>query len=328
LVTGANRGLGLGFVEKILAGSDDLPFLPADVIVVATARDPTKATALHELKEKYGDRLVICTLDQTIPASLTEFLVELDNAKVTHIDLLILNAGTVEPNPAASIADLDRAEALHILHTNSLAPILLANALIPRLNAAQTARGGEVETVEMDKNAGSDGPKDPKDVKLEHTKGMHRPKKVDRPTHVRVVFVSSSMGSIGACCNSNAPSYRASKAALNMYIRCFAFQYPHLAVMPLHPGWVQTGTSIALLSSTLIISYFLSFSYLTCSSSPQTWASAASVRPPPRWTTASPAASAKSRTRAWARAASAWRASMTPPGCGNAPSMHCLGINT
>lgn len=240
LVTGANRGLGLGFVEKILAGSDDLPFLPADVIVVATARDPTKATALHELKEKYGDRLVICTLDQTIPASLTEFLVELDNAKVTHIDLLILNAGTVEPNPAASIADLDRAEALHILHTNSLAPILLANALIPRLNAAQTARGGEVETVEMDKNAGSDGPKDPKDVKLEHTKGMHRPKKVDRPTHVRVVFVSSSMGSIGACCNSNAPSYRASKAALNMYIRCFAFQYPHLAVMPLHPGWVQT----------------------------------------------------------------------------------------
>jgi len=93
----------------------------------------------------------------------------------------------------------------------------------------------------MDKNAGSDKTTDEKEkVVLEHTKGMHKPKKVGRPTHVRAVYISSSMGSLGATCNSNVPTYRASKAALNMYIRCLSFEHPHIAFMPLHPGWVQT----------------------------------------------------------------------------------------
>jgi len=58
--------------------------------------------------------------------------------------------------------------------------------------------------------------------------------------NVRVAYISSSMGSIGALANAYAPSYRASKAALNMYVRCFAFEVPELAFALIHPGWVQT----------------------------------------------------------------------------------------
>ena len=73
VVTGANRGLGLEFVQQILAGSKHLPFVPADATVIATVRDSSKATHLDELKGTYGDRLRIYALDQADATSVTDF---------------------------------------------------------------------------------------------------------------------------------------------------------------------------------------------------------------------------------------------------------------
>ncbi|WP_299557058.1 SDR family NAD(P)-dependent oxidoreductase [Seonamhaeicola sp.] len=87
IVTGSNRGMGLGWVKH---------FLSEGYTVIATARKPEKATELQELKKKYKEQLFIQKLDVTSEedhAALGEMLKE-HNIKI-HI--AISNAGvTVE----------------------------------------------------------------------------------------------------------------------------------------------------------------------------------------------------------------------------------------
>ncbi len=56
----------------------------------------------------------------------------------------------------------------------------------------------------------------------------------------KVVQISSLMGSVGDNSGGGAYAYRMSKAALNMFNRCFAIEYPEYVSIVLHPGWVKT----------------------------------------------------------------------------------------
>ncbi|CAE6402167.1 unnamed protein product [Rhizoctonia solani] len=58
----------------------------------------------------------------------------------------------------------------------------------------------------------------------------------------KIVFITSAMGSLSRGKNSNAPSYGISKAALNMMGRKLAHELEpsNVAVVLVHPGWVQT----------------------------------------------------------------------------------------
>lgn len=56
-----------------------------------------------------------------------------------------------------------------------------------------------------------------------------------------IINISSKMGSIEACAGSDAPAYRISKAALNMYTKILANRYAGIyKVAAVHPGWVRT----------------------------------------------------------------------------------------
>ena len=57
----------------------------------------------------------------------------------------------------------------------------------------------------------------------------------------QVVFISSSMG-LPSHAGPNAPAYRLSKAAVNMYAAMLAQRVADrgIRVTPMHPGWVQT----------------------------------------------------------------------------------------
>jgi NAD(P)-dependent dehydrogenase (short-subunit alcohol dehydrogenase family) len=57
----------------------------------------------------------------------------------------------------------------------------------------------------------------------------------------RFVFISSGMGSIGETDRSFGWTYRASKAALNMAVKCAALDYPEAVLAVLSPGWVRTA---------------------------------------------------------------------------------------
>lgn len=87
IITGSNRGMGLGWVKH---------FLKEGYTVVATARKPEKATDLIELKEQYKEHLIIQKLDVTSEEDMAALNAKLkaDNIK---IDIAISNAGvTVE----------------------------------------------------------------------------------------------------------------------------------------------------------------------------------------------------------------------------------------
>ena len=81
LVTGASRGLGLEFCKQLLAHKYK---------VIATCRNPSKATDLNELKLKNSELLIIETLDVTNDTQIKQLSEKYSNKP---IDLLILNAG-------------------------------------------------------------------------------------------------------------------------------------------------------------------------------------------------------------------------------------------
>lgn len=86
LVTGANRGVGIGLVRFLLTKR-------ANYFVIATARNPSKATELQALINRFPGRGALIQLDVSSEQSVNESV-----NKVTQItnklDILINNAGT------------------------------------------------------------------------------------------------------------------------------------------------------------------------------------------------------------------------------------------
>ncbi|QCO66745.2 SDR family oxidoreductase [Luteimonas yindakuii] len=124
LVTGANRGIGLEFTRQLLARGDR---------VVATARQPGKATALNTLAGEYPGRLHVLPLDITQPRTHAELARELPLAvgDDVRIDLLINNAGVLHSGERFGELGLDTLE--HSFRTNAAGPLLLTQTLAPQL---------------------------------------------------------------------------------------------------------------------------------------------------------------------------------------------------
>lgn len=82
LIVGASRGLGLAIVEELLK---------RNWRVIGTVRG-NKTTNLHQLAEKWRDKLQIQDLDITIPEQIDQLKSFLAGKS---LDLLFVNAGIV-----------------------------------------------------------------------------------------------------------------------------------------------------------------------------------------------------------------------------------------
>jgi NAD(P)-dependent dehydrogenase (short-subunit alcohol dehydrogenase family) len=126
LVTGANRGLGLEFARQLLARGHR---------VVATCRQPGRATALNALAGEHPGRLRVLPLDVADARSRAELVRELpllaaDDAPL-RLDLLVNNAGVLHSGERfGSVAEANLEDSLRI---NAIGPFLLAQALAPLL---------------------------------------------------------------------------------------------------------------------------------------------------------------------------------------------------
>lgn len=133
LITGANRGLGLEFSRRYAEAGWD---------VIATVRDPASA---HELRTA-APRARIEQLDVTDLDRVATFG-ELLGGQA--LDLLIANAGTYGPRRIETAED--GAGWLEALRIMAVSPVLLAEALLPNLEAAKgkavaiTSRMGSIE---------------------------------------------------------------------------------------------------------------------------------------------------------------------------------------
>ncbi len=125
VITGANRGIGLGLTRR---------FLDAGRRVVATCREPGKAIELKALAS--DSNLRIFPLEVTDGRSASELCSRLSGETV---DVLINNAG-VMGGARQAIDDMDYEAWLRAFEVNTLAPFRLATALRAHLGRSRRPR--------------------------------------------------------------------------------------------------------------------------------------------------------------------------------------------
>ena len=116
LVTGANRGLGLGFVKN---------YLGKNVNVVSTTRDLKSSKELLALKERFPNNLEIFELDllkEGAGYTMANFLGD------RPIDILINNAGVGSTNQ--HLQAVSPKPWLEVLKVNLIAPLMVTQSII------------------------------------------------------------------------------------------------------------------------------------------------------------------------------------------------------
>ncbi|XP_030326658.1 C-factor-like isoform X2 [Strigops habroptila] len=205
LLTGSNRGIGLGLVKQLLR----TPQPPAWIFATCRHTAGSRAQELRDLASKHPN-LVLVKLDVADPSTITQ-AVKIVEEKLNGmgLNLLINNAGIYTPE--ASLETVGAEEMIRTYKTNAVGPLLMAQAFLPLLKKAaqeSTERGLSCR-------------------------------------RAAIINISAMLGSIQKtphCFFKPVISYRCSKAALNMLTRCQALTYREAGILcvALHPGWVKT----------------------------------------------------------------------------------------
>jgi len=195
LITGANRGLGLGFATA---------FTAAGAHVVACCRQPGQAEQLTALEPKP----VVLELDVSSEESVAALPGLLQAAGIESLDLLFNNAGISSPNhPHDPILGCDVATIKSVFNVNVIGTILVTKACLPFLNTGKSRM---------------------------------------------VVNLSSQLASLDKCWGiqgryGGVCSYRMSRAANNMALRCFGGELRDegYIFVDMSPGHVATDMGLA-----------------------------------------------------------------------------------
>nr|XP_005512680.1 uncharacterized protein LOC102094990 isoform X1 [Columba livia] len=204
LVTGANRGIGLGFVQQFL----QMPKPPEWVF--ASCRDPKgqRAQELQNLASRHPN-VVIIQLDVTDPSSIKAAAARVEEQLgASGLNLLINNAAILKMTTldGETLEDM-----IQVYTTNTAGPLLLGQAFLPLLKKA--AQGSSGSALSCSKAA-----------------------------IVNISSLGGSIKEVYVWDLAHAVSYRCSKAALNMLTKCQSLGYREHGILcvTLHPGWVQT----------------------------------------------------------------------------------------
>uniref|UniRef100_A0A8C5TPK6 GSFK dehydrogenase n=1 Tax=Malurus cyaneus samueli TaxID=2593467 RepID=A0A8C5TPK6_9PASS len=242
LVTGANRGIGLGFVQHFLR----MPKPPQWIF--ATCRDPKgqRAQELQNLASKHPN-LVIIALEVTDPASIKAAAAKVgEHLGGSGLNLLINNAGMVKP----TMLENETLEAMtEIYTTNTIGPLLMGQAFLPLLKKA--AQGSPGSGLSCSKaaiaNISSIGGSItfPFGWEMVHAVSYRCSKVLSHlcfpcPVPVWVPLLSPFLSHHRLLPVSP-------QAALNMLTKCQSLGYREHGILcvTFHPGWVQTDLGAA-----------------------------------------------------------------------------------
>jgi NAD(P)-dependent dehydrogenase (short-subunit alcohol dehydrogenase family) len=146
LITGANRGLGLEFVQQYAGDNWD---------IIAACRAPATASKLQALAAK-NSRIKIEELNVAEENSIKALAKKLDGAA---IDVLINNAGIFSGGKGSGVADGDDSQNFgsidgeaweKVLRINTISPILMVQAFVPHL-----LRGKQKKAINITSRMGS-----------------------------------------------------------------------------------------------------------------------------------------------------------------------------
>ena len=126
LITGANRGLGLGFVKK---------YLEKNVHVLCTTRDISGSKELLECKERYPNNIEIFELDLLKENGVETLANQLNGMP---IDILINNAGVGSSNQ--HFEAVSSKPWLEVLKVNLIAPLIITQSLIKNVKKSSVKK--------------------------------------------------------------------------------------------------------------------------------------------------------------------------------------------
>ncbi|CAL1683939.1 unnamed protein product [Lasius platythorax] len=202
LITGCNRGLGLGLVKHL---AERTPRPPDNIF--ATCRDASKATELRALADK-SSNIHIIEIDLTNTDGYKR-IVDTVSEKVNGagLNLLFNNAGI--SSKFTRLGLVKEQQIIDAFLVNTVAPIMLTKAFLPLLKTAA-------------KNA-----KDKTELSVRRA---------------AVINMTSILGSIAENNDGGFYPYRCSKAALNAATKSMSIDLKTdgILVTCLHPGWVRT----------------------------------------------------------------------------------------
>ena len=124
LISGANKGLGLGFATRFAADGWR---------VLAACRDPESAADLRTLAANTAGRVQIGTLDVTDPASIDRYAAQLSGEAV---DILFNNAGIQGPQPQ-NFGNTDYDAWDRVIRTNVFGVMRMSEAFIDHVAASK-----------------------------------------------------------------------------------------------------------------------------------------------------------------------------------------------
>ncbi|XP_032086474.1 C-factor-like isoform X2 [Thamnophis elegans] len=207
LVTGSNRGIGLGLVKRFL----ELPSPP--IWVFATTRDleGEKTKELREMVCRYPN-LVVLQLDVTKPESIQAAQKEVEKCVGEGgLTLLYNNAGIWIFN---DLQTENAKDTMRVYSVNTIGPLLMSQAFLPLLKKA--ARRSPCQGLSTSKAA-----------------------------IINMSSIGGSIELLPSWHQHPMLGYRCSKAALNMLTKCQSLGYSADGIMSvaIHPGLVKTDHS-------------------------------------------------------------------------------------
>ncbi|KAF9880658.1 hypothetical protein CkaCkLH20_01700 [Colletotrichum karsti] len=126
LITGANRGIGKGFVSLLLQRPS--------TTIIAGVRDPSNdsSKALTSLPKGEGSKLILVKIDSSVESDPATAIEQIQREHgITSLDTVIANAGI--SHSAVHVRDLTFDAALEHFKVNSVAPLVLFGAAAPLL---------------------------------------------------------------------------------------------------------------------------------------------------------------------------------------------------
>lgn len=124
LITGSNRGIGLALAKA---------YATADWRVIATCRDPNRASELQELAAAHP-KVVVETLNVASEPSITALA---EKYRGKPIDVLVNNAGTSGNYAGQLPGQFDEATFVEIMRVNAFAPLRISTAFLDDVSASE-----------------------------------------------------------------------------------------------------------------------------------------------------------------------------------------------
>jgi len=149
LITGANRGIGLGLVQQLLK-------FPEVKIIFAGCRDPEKATELKALQKSHPavkPLRIDVQSDASIKSAFNEVKSVLEESNQGGLNLLINNSGILEMT-GGTVTEPDRQTYLRHFDVNTVGLAVISAEFLPLLKKA-SANGDPARIVNLSSHFGS-----------------------------------------------------------------------------------------------------------------------------------------------------------------------------